>query len=111
MEPEFIALLALNALVLTGAFFCVRRLLDDARVREDALRSDHAAERGTRDARERALLDRIMAADWPTYKTHVMQQDAAPVRQVIDDEDEARYAAEHGLSLVEPLEPEEELSA
>lgn len=81
MEAVVAALVALDALVIAGAFFFVRHLM-----------ADHAAQRAEWAADSRQLLDRVMSRDYETYAA-VRRADAAapgqPELSILDDDDEA----------------------
>lgn len=54
---------------------------------------DRQRERAAADAREQKLLDRVMARDLAEFKAYEPRPASPPIPQVVDDEDEARYAA------------------
>lgn len=77
---EVLALVCLTeALAFAGAFFFAQR--------------DRAHERTGWAKEKERLLDRVMAKDLSEYKTYGERPPAPPIPQVIDDEDEARYAS------------------
>lgn len=59
---------------------------------------EHACQRAEWSAERARLLDRLMARDWREYVALTNTAPAAEAApQVVTDEDEARYASEHGL--------------